>query len=108
MKYRESLRRLCQAWSDESSILRCSGSALFKFFYPNWPQTWTTAVKNVELLFGGNLMVLVFYVAYVEVYSSSVSRTPSCVAQNSSEVFPVIVPASHRDKDISETEDLSI
>lgn len=53
-------------------------------------------------------MASIFYGAYVEVYSSSVSQTPSCVAQNSSEVFPVIVPASHRDKDISETEDLSI
>lgn len=53
-------------------------------------------------------MVSVFYVEYVEVYSASMNQTHNCGAQNSFEVFSVIVPASHRDENICETEDLSI
>lgn len=43
-------------------------------------------------------MVSVFHVVQVERYSASLKRVPNCDAQNSFEVFPVIVAASQRDK----------
>lgn len=75
----------------------CAGCISF-FFVPIWPQTWTNDVNECVASLLETLMVSVFHVVQVEVYSVSLKRAPNCGAQNGFEVFLVIVPASHREE----------